>query len=338
MGRAENMEESATKHSKGDISSRKYAFLVILGPTAVGKTEIALNLLIKIHGEIISADSRQIYKEMDIGTAKPSPVIRKEFPHHLVDIISPAQIFNAGKFKEQAEKIIKKLQKENKLPVVVGGCGLYIKALVDGLFVGPGADWDLRKKLKEEVQEKGNKSLYEKLKKIDPETASWVHPNDQRRVIRALEVYYLSGKKISSYQKEHPSPLSKIVIIGLRRERNSLYKLINERVDKMIKEGLIQEVETLLKKGYDENLPSMQGLGYRQIVEYLKEKYSKEEAIRLIKRDTRRFSKRQLTWFKKDKRIIWLNMEDYSFSEAADKIIEILREKINESRKTNFFN
>jgi len=316
-----------TKHSREDISLLKYPLLVILGPTAVGKTEVALNLLGKIRGEIISADSRQIYKEMDIGTGKPSPAIRKKFPHHLVDIISPSQIFNAGEFKKQAEKIIKKLQRENKLPIVVGGCGLYIRALVDGLFVGPGADWNLRKKLKEEAKEKGNEALYEKLKKIDSETASRLHPNDQRRVIRALEVYCLSGKKISSYQKEHPSFLSKTVIVGLRRKRDSLYKLINERVDEMVKEGLIEEVETLLKKGYDEDLPSMQGLGYRQIVGYIKGRYSKEEAIRLIKRDTRRFSKRQLSWFKKDKRIIWLDIEDYSFNEAADKIVEILRGK-----------
>lgn len=332
------MEESATKRSRGDISLPKCLLLVILGPTAVGKTEVALNLLSKIRGEIISADSRQIYKGMDIGTGKPSLMIRKKFSHHLVDIISPSQIFNAGEFKKQAEEIIKKLQKEDKLPLVVGGTALYIKALVDGLFVGPGADWNLREKLKQEAEKKGNKALYEKLKKIDPETASRVHPNDQRRVIRALEVYYLSGKKISSYQKERPSSLLKTVIIGLRRKRDSLYKLINERVDKMIKEGLIQEVETLLKKGYSEELPSMQGLGYRQIIGYLKGKYSKEEAIRLIKRDTRRFSKRQLSWFKKDKRIIWLNMEDYSFNKAADKIIEILKERINGSRKTSVFN
>jgi len=341
LGRAENMGETATKkYLTGDIAPLKYALLVLLGPTAVGKTEVALNLICKIHGEIISADSRQIYKEMDIGTGKPSPTIREKFPHHLVDIISPSQIFNAAEFKRRAEKIIARLQRENKLPVVVGGCGLYIRALVDGLFVGPGTDWNLRKKLKEEAKEKGNEALYlyEKLRKIDSETASRLHPNDQRRVIRALEVYYLSGKKISSYQKEHPSSLSKTVIVGLRRKRDSLYKLINERVDKMVKEGLIQEVETLLKKGYDEDLPSMQGLGYRQIVGYLKGRYPKEEAIRLIKRDTRRFSKRQLNWFKKDKRIIWLDIEDYSFSEAADKIVEILREKINESKRANFFN
>jgi len=300
---------------------------VILGPTAVGKTEVALNLLTKIRGEIISADSRQIYREMNIGTGKPSLRIRKEFPHHLVDVISPAQIFNAAEFRRQAEEIIEKLQKEDKLPLIVGGTALYIKALIDGLFVGPGADWNLRAKLKQEAQKRGKEVLYEKLKKVDPETASWVHPNDQRRIIRALEVYYLSGRKISSFQKDSPSSLSPILIIGLRRRRESLYKLIDERVDKMIKEGLIKEVETLLRKGYDENLPSMQGLGYREILGYLKGRYSKEEAIRLVKRNTRRFSKRQLNWFKKDKRIIWLDMENYSTDEAGDKIMEILREK-----------
>jgi len=313
------------------------ALLIILGPTAVGKTEVALSLLKKIKGEIISADSRQIYKNMDIGTAKPSKEVREEFPHHLVDIFSPDKIFSAAEFKERAEIIIKSLQKENKLPIIVGGSGLYIKVVVDGIFVGPGANWQLREQLKERARKEGEKSLYQELERIDPLAASRIHPHDEIRVIRALEVYYLTKKPISSYQKQRPSSLSNTLIIGLRRERALLYQLINQRVDKMIKEGLISEVESLLKRGYSENLFSLQGLGYKHIVKYLRGDYTKEEAIRLMKRDTRRFAKRQLNYFKQDKRIIWLDMEKYSSPEDVSKeIIKILSEKLPQNVVQSF--
>ena len=305
------------------------ALLVIVGPTAVGKTEVAVNLARRVKGEVISADSRQIYREMDIGTAKPSERIRKEIPHHLIDVVFPDEVFNAAEFGVRARSIIKRLQKERKLPILVGGSGLYIRAAVDGLFVGPGADWELRERLKEKARREGNESLYRDLKRIDPEAASRIHPNDQRRIIRALEVYELTGKKISSYQKERSARLSGVVMIGLERKRESLYRLINERVDRMIGQGLIEEVKSLLDKGYSEDLPSMQGLGYRQIIGYLKGDYSKEEAIRLIKRDTRRFARRQLNWFKKDDRIIWLNMEEYpSVGKVSCKILEILKKRL----------
>ena len=313
------------------------ALLIILGPTAVGKTEVALSLLKKIKGEIISADSRQIYKNMDIGTAKPSKEVREEFPHHLVDIFSPDKIFSAAEFKERAEIIIKSLQKENKLPIIVGGSGLYIKVVVDGIFVGPGANWQLREQLKERARKEGEKSLYQELERIDPLAASRIHPHDEIRVIRALEVYYLTKKPISSYQKQRLSSLSNTLIIGLRRERALLYQLINQRVDKMIKEGLISEVESLLKRGYSENLFSLQGLGYKHIVKYLRGDYTKEEAIRLMKRDTRRFAKRQLNYFKQDKRIIWLDMEKYSSPEDVSKeIIKILSEKLPQNVVQSF--
>ncbi len=221
------------------------------------------------------------------------------------------------------------------MPILVGGSGLYIKAVVDGIFVGPGADWKLRARLKEKEKKEGKESLYRELERVDPATASRLHPNDQRRVIRALEVYYLSGRPISSYQKQFPSSLTSTLMVGLDRKRESLFRSINERVDRMVAEGLIEEVESLLNKGYSEDLPSLQGLGYQQIIGYLRGKYSKEEAIRLIKRDTRRFAKRQLTWFKGDNRILWLDMEKFSSSdEVCDKIVGILVEKMPQIKKS----
>ena len=306
------------------------ALLVIVGPTAVGKSEVAVDLVGRLRAEIISCDSRQIYREIDIGTAKPSPEVRSKAPHHLIDIAAPDEVFSAAEFKRRAETIIKRIQEKNKLPLLVGGSGLYIRAVVDGIFAGPGRDQDLRARLREKEGREGRGSLYQELRRIDPVAASHLHSHDERRVIRALEVYYLSGRPISSHQRETPySPLPQTVMVGLRMERKALYQLINRRVDAMMEEGLLGEVEGLLEKGYDEDLPSMEGLGYRQIIGYLKGKYSREEAVQLMKRDTRRFAKHQLSWFNKDSRIIWLEREMFPTSgEASQKIIEILLEKL----------
>ena len=309
------------------------ALLVIVGPTGVGKTEIAAYLVQKIKGEIISADSRQVYKHMDIGTAKPSADLLMAAPHHLIDIVFPDEIFNVAEFKSRAEAIIERLQAQNKLPILVGGSGLYIRAVIDGLFVGPGTDWTLRRRLKERERSQGGGTLYRELEKIDQATASRLHPHDQRRIIRALEVYYLSGRTISSYQRQSPGSLAKTVIIGLKKERERLYRSIELRVDEMIKKGLIEEVKSLLAKGYREDLPSMQGLGYRQIVEYLKGRCSKEEAVRLIKRDTRRFAKRQFNWFRRDNRVIWLDTDKFSsLSDISNQIVKILTRQIPEAK------
>ena len=309
------------------------ALLVILGPTGVGKTEAAIDLSKRLKAEIISADSRKIYKGMDIGTAKPSHAIRQRIPHHLIDILSPEETFNAADFKRQAEETIQRVQEEDKLPILVGGSGLYIRAVVNGLFVGPGTDWDLRERLKEKERKEGRGALYKELERVDPLAASRLHPHDERRIIRALEVYQLSGRPISFYQRQTPSSLSNTVIIGLTKKRESLYRSINMRVEKMVEEGLIREVKSLLANGYSEELPSMQGLGYQQIIGHLKGKYSKEEAIRLIKRDTRRFARRQLNWFKKDSRILWLDRDEFSsVSLLSDEIIKILLEKIPQAK------
>jgi tRNA dimethylallyltransferase len=336
--------EDKQKQSKADIQRQRGivlryslldALLVIVGPTGVGKTEIAVNLVQVIKGEIISVDSRQVYKQMNIGTAKPSADLLMETPHHLIDIVFPDEVFNVADFKSRAEAIIQRLQTQDKLPILVGGSGLYIKAVIDGLFVGPGTDWSLRERLKEREKTEGEGALYRELEQIDQVTASRLHPRDQRRIIRALEVYYLSGRTISSYQKQSPRPLAKTVIIGLKRERQSLYRSIELRVDEMVKKGLIEEVKSLLAKGYTQDLPSMQGLGYRQVVGYFKGRCSKEEAIRLIKRDTRRFAKRQLNWFRRDNRIIWLDTDRFSsLSEISDQIIRILIQRIPEAKIT----
>jgi len=306
------------------------ALLIIAGPTGTGKTKTALLLLNRVKAEIISADSRQIYRGMDIGTDKVSRKIRKKYPHHLIDIADPGKVFTVADFKKLAEAVIKDLQEKNKLPIVVGGSGLYIKAITSGIFPGPGANWQLRKRLLLKIEKEGLQNVYTELKRVDPLYASKIHPNDKRRLIRALEVYYLTGKPISEHQGETYPYKGKKLMVGLRwRERSTLYKVIEDRVDRMIEKGLVEEVKDLLGRGYDEDLPAMQALGYRQIVAYLKGKVSFDEAIRLIKRDTRRFAKRQLTWFKKEKDIIWLDREDYpSLKKLAEKIITILLQEI----------
>jgi len=308
--------------------------LVITGPTCSGKTEIALSLVKRIRAEIISADSRQIYRGMDIGTDKVSEDVRKRFPHHLIDVVSPSEIFTVADFKKKAEAVINRLQGEGKLPVVCGGTGLYIRALTQGIFPGPGRDEKLREKLRLRVKEGGLSSLYNELKEADPEICQHIHPNDEVRIIRALEVLYKTGVPISFHQKRRTfTPSWKMVKVGIRwRERTYLYRLIEERVDRMIEKGLVEEVKGLLAAGYREYLPSMQAIGYRQMIKYIKSELSLDEAVRLIKRDTKRFAKRQLTWFKKEEGIVWLEREDYPSPEkAAERIIDILLEKAPEA-------
>ncbi len=305
------------------------ALLIISGPTCSGKTEVALTLLQKIRGEIISADSRQVYRGMDIGTAKVSAGIRRKFPHHLVDIVNPDQVFSAAEFAKRASSIIHTLQKKDFLPLMVGGSGLYIKAVIDGLFSGPGADPELRESLRKQAQKKGKETLYLRLKKVDPEAAQVIHPHDLVRICRALEVYQITGKPISFFQRQSVRPLSHAIMIGLRLPRHQLYRNIDSRVDRMVEQGLVSEVKALFHQGYREDLPAMQGVGYRQVINYLEGRYSLEEVIRLIKRDTRRLAKRQLNWFNQDERIIWLNRDEFSsVEELAEEIVRISLKKL----------
>ena len=302
--------------------------LILLGPTGIGKTDIAIKLAQKIPDiEIISADSMQIYKYMDIGTAKPNKNILKTIKHYMIDIIDPAENFDVIQYNKLAIKIILDIFKRGKIPVLIGGSGLYITSIVEPLFPGPGKDIAYRKILGKEASIYGKKYLYDKLTKIDPISASKISPYDLKRIIRALEVYRLTGNTISYLQKQYSNKNIKFnyYIIGLKRDRENLYQRINLRVDQMIRDGFIEEVKMLRVRGYNENLNSMQGLGYKQINKYLDGEYDKETTINLIKRDTRRYAKRQMTWFNhKIKNIEWINLDKYDENKVISKIITIL--------------
>jgi len=283
--------------------------VVLVGPTASGKSRLAIELAERFNGEIVNIDSRQVYRYMDIGTAKPSDKDRERVPHHLIDIVDPDEDFSVAKFREEAVKAIQDIYERGRNIFVVGGSGLYIKALIGGLFKGPGADEGLRSELRREAELQGARYLYQRLKEVDPEAASCIHPHNMVRVLRALEVFYLTDRPISSFQKEHgflERPYETLKI-GVTKDRHTLYRDIEARVDRMIEAGLVEEVKRL---NYPSILKSMQGLGYREIMGYLYGKYTLEEAIRRLKRNTRRYAKRQMTWFRKDRDIHWFYPED----------------------------
>lgn len=310
--------------------------LFITGPTGAGKTEVALSLAKKLKTEIISADSRQIYKGMDVGTDKVPLEVREKIPHHLVDVALPGELFTVADFKEKAEKIIKKLHAEGKLPCVCGGTGLYISSLIRGLFPGPSRDRKIREKLEREAKEKGLSFLYDRLKEVDPEASSRIHPNDKVRIIRALEVWEKTGYPISLHQKEKtsPPPWESLITCIYFKERKKLYRVIEERVDKMLKRGLVEETGKLLLEGYDERFCSMQAIGYREMVLFLKGKVSFDEAVSEIKKKTKAFARRQITFFKKINEAIWLAREDFpSIDALSERIVELLLEKFPQAKK-----
>ncbi|MAT56855.1 MAG: tRNA (adenosine(37)-N6)-dimethylallyltransferase MiaA [Ignavibacteriae bacterium] len=298
--------------------------LVIIGPTCSGKTSLALNLAKKLNSEIISADSRQIYKYLDIGTAKPTLEELNSIKHHFIDILDPSAEFNASMFEIEALKIITELHSQNKIPIIAGGSGLYVKALIDGIFDSIDSDDDYRIELLEFKNKFGNEYLYEELKKIDPVSAEKMLPQNWKRVIRALEVYKISGEPIWKLQSSHQREVNvNFLQYGLNWEREILYKNIETRVDKMIEDGLIDEVSKLINK-YDKSLNSLNTVGYKEIIEFLENKISKERAVELIKRNTRRYAKRQLTWFRKDERIKWIDIS--SLSEIDKVSSEIIKQ------------
>lgn len=307
--------------------------MVVVGPTAVGKTSISINIAKKIDGEIVSADSMQVYKYMDIGTAKPSIEEMSGIPHYLIDVAMPDEEFNVAMFQQLASCKIAQIYSRGKIPILVGGSGLYVNSIVYPMdFTDATEDKEFRSKLQMELQEGGSISLYKKLKDIDSATANKLHPNDTKRVIRALEVYHITGKPMSQYKQDlaqTPIPY-KLCMIGLNMERQKLYDNINIRVDNMLKDGLIDEVKNLLNMGYTKELISMQGLGYKEIIEYLEGRCSLNDAIYIIKRDTRRFAKRQFTWFRRDKRIHWVDIDKFgSKDELLDYLILHIKKKIS---------
>jgi len=306
------------------VNDIKPRLIVIVGPTAIGKTELAIGLARAWDGEIISADSMQVYRFMDIGTAKPTAEERLLVPHHLIDIVNPDEQFNAAMFIGMAQRIIRELHNQRKPVFVVGGTGLYIKALLGGLFQGPDADEGLRKSYRQELKQFGKEYLYKKLKEKDEQAAAQIEKNDVVRIIRALEVLELSGESIVEKQKAHRfgDSLYECMKIGLKMERTRLYERIDQRTEKMIKDGFVEEVRSLLSMGYRETLKPMQSLGYKHIVKYIKGSYNLDDALRTIKRDTRHFAKRQMTWFGRDQEIIWFSPADINdIREHIDKFL-----------------
>jgi len=313
----------------------KIPLVIIVGPTAVGKTACAIELAKKLDGEIISADSMQIYKYMDIGTAKPTEEEKQGIPHHMMDFLDPSVDFSVAQFQQMAQEIIHQIHQRGKIPIVVGGTGLYVNSLIYPMnFTDACMDQEYRQKMQELAMEKGNAFLHGMLRECDPETAERLHPNDLRRIIRALEVYHLTGKTMSQFKQDFAQLESpyRLCMIGLTMNREKLYERINQRVDQMIQNGLVKEVRFLMDMGYKRDMISMQGLGYKEMFQYLEGELSLEEATEIIKRDTRRFAKRQYTWFRRDKRIKWVDVEKFNSKEELTKHLLGL---VNESVELN---
>jgi tRNA dimethylallyltransferase len=295
-------------------ASKKPKVIVICGPTGIGKTAVGIELAQIFKGEIISADSMQIYRYMDIGTAKPTSEELSQIAHHMIDIVDPDENYDAVQFSKQARDRVTGLISRGSIPFIVGGTGLYIKALLHGLFQSEPVDSEIRKRLKQEAEENSNGFLFERLKKVDPAAADRIHPNDSYRILRALETIESSGKTISEYHQSHgfaDDPFTAIKI-GLQMDRHNLYGRIDKRVDLMLEAGLVDEVKKLLVMGYSAELKSMQSIGYRHVVGFLEGSLPWDECLRTFKRDTRRYAKRQLTWFGADRDIIWQAPADVS--------------------------
>lgn len=296
----------------------KKPLIILTGPTAVGKTSASIELAKRIGGEIISADSMQVYRKMDIGSAKIMPEEMGDIPHYLIDVLDPAEEFNVVRFQELAKAAMEKIYARNHIPIVVGGTGFYIQALLYDIdFTEEEGDADFRKELEMRVNLVGKERLHEELAQIDPRSAKEIHPNNVKKVIRALEFHHFTGEKISEHnaiQRQKSSPYEFAYFV-LNDHRESLYSRINQRVDQMMEAGLVEEVKLLKNQGYTRELVSMQGLGYKEILAYLEGEYTLEEAVYRIKRDTRHFAKRQITWFKREREVIWLPKQEFDYDE-----------------------
>lgn len=310
----------------------KKPIVVLTGPTAVGKTELSIQLAKVIGGEIISADSMQVYKHMDVGSAKITPEEMDGVRHYLVDELEPFDEFHVVKFQEYAQKYLNEIYAHGKIPIIAGGTGFYIQALLNDIdFTEQESDSAYRKELEALVEEHGNQYLHDRLKEVDPESAEAIHPNNRKRVIRALEFYQETGRKISEHnakEQMRTSPYNFAYFV-LNDERSHLYKRIDARVDKMIEDGLEAEVRRLKEMGCTKDMVAMQGIGYKEMLSYLDGSYSLEEAVYIIKRETRHFAKRQITWFKRERDVIWLNKNEFDYKNEAilAYMIKILKEK-----------
>lgn len=313
---------SSIENLKELIKNRVVLFLV--GPTGIGKTTLSESIANLVPVEIISADSRQIFKLLDIGTAKPSKEILKKIPHHLISFLRPEEHFSAGMYSKMTRKIIDQILERKNIPFVVGGSGLYIKALIEGFFELEIRDDKIRTSLRNRLLNEGTEKLYSELKKCDPELAASIKPNDKQRILRGLEVYLNTGQKLSKLQEEPSTPPNfKPMLFGIRANRKMLYQRINNRVDEMIEDGLLTEVLELRKKGFSPELNSLNTVGYKEVFKYMNNEINYEEMVELIKRNTRHYAKRQMTWFNKNKDIRWKDIDDYTdFQKLALEIVD----------------
>lgn len=309
----------------------KKPLIILTGPTAVGKTRLSIALAKKVNGEIISADSMQVYRYMDIGSAKIKPEEMDGVPHFLVDCLNPDEEFNVVRFQKMAQEAMQDIYARNRIPILVGGTGFYIQAVTGAIdFTEHGEDDSYRKELEQLAKERGADTLHEMLKQVDPDSAVAIHANNIKRVIRALEYYKQTGKPISAHnqeQREKESPYN-LAYFVLNDDRNHLYQRIDQRIDEMLKEGLVGEVQRLKDMGYHKGMVSMQGLGYKEILSYLDETWSLDEAVYVLKRDTRHFAKRQITWFKREKQVEWFHKPDYQYNE--EKILDAMMHSLKD--------
>lgn len=309
----------------------KKPLIILTGPTAVGKTKSSIGLAKAVNGEIISADSMQIYKHMDIGSAKIRPQEMEGIPHYLVDVLEPDEEFNVVRFQKMAKKAMEHIYAKGKIPIVVGGTGFYIQALLYDIdFTDNEEDNTYRKELEKLAEEKGCEYLHKELRKIDPKSADEIHANNIKRVIRALEFFHQTGQKISEHNEKERAKESPYIFryFVLTDDREVLYDRINRRVDVMLEEGLVQEVMSLKEKGYTREMVSMQGLGYKEILSYLDGECTLEEAIYILKRDTRHFAKRQLTWFRRERDVTWVDKRQFDRDE--NRILDYMIDKWKE--------
>ncbi|MDH3975843.1 MAG: tRNA (adenosine(37)-N6)-dimethylallyltransferase MiaA [Deltaproteobacteria bacterium] len=301
------------------------ALICIVGPTASGKSAVAVELAKSLDAEVVSADSMQVYRYLDIGTAKPSPPEMKHVPHHMIDAVNPDEDFTVSDYREMAAGIIDDIHKRGKRVIIAGGTGLYVRALIKGLVDTPEADKRLREELEEAAEKKGPLSLYRKLEEIDAEAARGIHPNNRVRVIRALEVAMLSGRKISDFQRSHrfSEKAYPFLMLGIDVERDELYRRIESRVETMVENGFEREVRRLLDRGYSRDLKPMRAVGYKEMCAHIIDGVPFERTVELIKRDSRRYAKRQLTWFRKEE-VQWLKREAFAAEELRERLLSFV--------------
>ncbi len=311
----------------------KRPLVILTGPTAVGKTALSVAFAKAINGEIISADSMQVYRHMDIGSAKVTKEEMEGVPHHLIDVLEPAEEFNVVLFQRMARQAAEEIESRGHIPILVGGTGFYIQALLYNIdFAENDEDRRLRRSLEEIAKEQGASALYEKLRAVDPESCEIIHANNVKRVIRAIEFYEKTGKKISAHNREQRQNISpyRFAYFVLNDDREKIYRQIDQRVDLMMERGLVEEVRALRAMGCSRGMVSMQGLGYKEILSYLEGEISQEEAVYLIKRDTRHFAKRQLTWFKREKEVTWIEKNVFNYS--SQNMLAFMQDFLHEKR------